>query len=71
MADEDKGKKEDEGKKEEEDEGFGDLMDLFTDESETVNEELALLVGMVDEVAIDDLCDQAEEIRTIMARWAA
>jgi hypothetical protein len=70
MAEEEKGRK-DEEKKEEEDEGFGDLMDLCTDESETVNEELALLVGMVDEVTMDSLCDQDEEIRTIMARWAA
>jgi hypothetical protein len=70
MADEDKNQKEDE-KKEEEDEGFGDLMDLFTDESETVNEELALLMGMVEEVSMDSICQQAEEIRSILARRAA
>lgn len=42
-----------------------DLMDLFTEEDQ-VNEELALLAGVLDDVPMSDLLVQLRDVRSIL-----
>ena len=52
--------------KEESEFGGDDLMDLFEDASEVVDETLALLTSTLDDIDMGDLMEQVREIQDIM-----